>query len=68
MILAISKDDQLLRRLNELDQAETCSTSGKGGDAKWGMDPQNTLEVVSTLANASASVNGNSVKRSPISS
>ncbi|TFK96444.1 glycosyltransferase family 20-domain-containing protein [Pterulicium gracile] len=51
-ILAISKDDQLLRRLKELDQAETCSTSGKGNEAKWRMAPQDTLSVLGSLAAA----------------
>ncbi|PPQ70001.1 hypothetical protein CVT24_003776 [Panaeolus cyanescens] len=34
-LLAISSDEKLLGRLNELDGAETVSTSGKGTDAKW---------------------------------
>ncbi|KAI0742614.1 glycosyltransferase family 20-domain-containing protein [Daedaleopsis nitida] len=34
-VFALGKDEKLMRRLNELDNAETCSTSGKGTDAKW---------------------------------
>ena len=45
-VLAISKDEKLMRRLNELDNAETCSTSGKGTDAKWKLEPD---QVVPTL-------------------
>jgi hypothetical protein len=34
-VLAMGSDENLLRRLNELEGAETCSTSGKGTNAKW---------------------------------
>ncbi|RDB18114.1 putative alpha,alpha-trehalose-phosphate synthase [UDP-forming] subunit [Hypsizygus marmoreus] len=34
-ILAVSGDEKLLRRLNEWEGAETCSTSGRGTDARW---------------------------------
>ncbi|KAG6875569.1 hypothetical protein C0992_003285 [Termitomyces sp. T32_za158] len=39
-ILAVSGDEKLLRRLNEVDGAETCSTSGRGTDAKWKVEPE----------------------------
>ncbi|KZS89294.1 hypothetical protein SISNIDRAFT_431860 [Sistotremastrum niveocremeum HHB9708] len=45
-VLAVSGDEKLLRRLNDLDHAETCSTRGKGSDAKWRLEPK---DVVSTL-------------------
>jgi trehalose 6-phosphate synthase complex regulatory subunit len=49
-VLAISGDEKLLRRLNELDGAETCSTSGRGTDAKWRVDAVGEdLEVVRVL-------------------
>ena len=45
--LAVSGDEKLLRRLNELDGAETCSTrANKGTDAKWRLDVD---QVVPTL-------------------
>jgi trehalose 6-phosphate synthase complex regulatory subunit len=37
-VLAVSSDEKLLGRLNELDHSETCSTSGKGTDAKWKLE------------------------------
>ncbi|KAJ7581039.1 glycosyltransferase family 20 protein [Mycena floridula] len=45
-VLAIGADEKLLRRLNELDNAETCSTSAKGTDAKWVL---NLKEVANVL-------------------
>ncbi|TBU43087.1 glycosyltransferase family 20-domain-containing protein, partial [Dichomitus squalens] len=45
-VLGVGKDERLMRRLNELDNAETCSTSSKGTDAKWKLDPE---QVVQTL-------------------
>ena len=45
-VLAVGKDEKLMRRLNELDDAETCSTSGKGTDAKWKLGAE---EVVPAL-------------------
>ena len=45
-VLALGKDEKLMRRLNELDNAETCSTSNKGTDAKWKLEPD---QVVPTL-------------------
>jgi len=41
-MLAVTADEKLLRRLNEFDNAETCSTSGKGTNAKWKLDPRGT--------------------------
>lgn len=35
ILLAVSSEEKLLRRLNEFESAETVSTSGKGMDAKW---------------------------------
>ena len=46
-VLAVGKDEKLMRRLNELDGAETCSTRAhKGTDAKWSL---NVDQVVPTL-------------------
>ncbi|KNZ73603.1 Putative alpha,alpha-trehalose-phosphate synthase [UDP-forming] 106 kDa subunit [Termitomyces sp. J132] len=47
-ILAISGDEKLLRRLNEVEGAETCSTGGRGTDARWRVGRE-TGEVVRVL-------------------
>ena len=46
LLIAISSDEKLLRRLNEFDNSETCSTSDRGTDAKWKLD---TAEVKNVL-------------------
>ncbi|KAI6022066.1 glycosyltransferase family 20-domain-containing protein [Pisolithus marmoratus] len=38
LVLGIGGDEKLLRRLNELDDAETVSTNRRGTDAKWKLD------------------------------
>lgn len=50
LVLAIGGDEKLLRRLNELDNVETVSTSRRGTDAKWTLDPREVLSVLETLA------------------
>jgi trehalose 6-phosphate synthase complex regulatory subunit len=50
-VFAVGGDEKLLRRLNELDNAETVSTSGKGTDAKWKLDAGDVGEVMWTFAN-----------------
>ncbi|KAI5992797.1 glycosyltransferase family 20 protein [Pisolithus albus] len=50
LVLAIGGDEKLLRRLNELDDAETVSTSRRGTDAKWKLDPREVLGVLEALA------------------
>jgi hypothetical protein len=42
----------LLRRLNEFDGAETVSTSGKGTDAKWRLESEDTLGVLKGFVGA----------------
>ena len=43
-VLAVGKDEKLMRRLNELDGAETCSTRANlGTDAKWRLDPSQVV-------------------------
>ena len=53
-ILAIGTDEKLLRRLNEFDNAETCSTSSpdKGTDAKWRLQYEEVRGVLTQLASA----------------
>ena len=49
-VLAISKDEKLMRRLNDLDNAETCSTGDVGTDAKWKLKPAVVLPTLTRLA------------------
>ena len=54
-VLAISGDEKLLRRLNEFDAAETCSTRGKGTDARWRLDKTAVVGVLEQLVAVSLS-------------
>ncbi|PCH42911.1 glycosyltransferase family 20 protein [Wolfiporia cocos MD-104 SS10] len=45
-VLAIGKDQKLMRRLNELDNAETVSTGSKGTDAKWKLEPEQVMQTL----------------------
>lgn len=51
-LLAISGDEKLLRRLTEFDGSETCSTSGKGTDAKWRTESDKVAEALRALVGA----------------
>ncbi|RPD60848.1 hypothetical protein L227DRAFT_547270 [Lentinus tigrinus ALCF2SS1-6] len=51
-VFAVGKDEKLMRRLNELDNAETCSTSGKGTDAKWKLEQPQVVSSLWRLAEA----------------
>jgi len=53
-VLAVSADQKLLRRLNELDFAETVSTgeTGTGTDAKWKLDATHVVGALREFANA----------------
>ncbi|EPS95484.1 hypothetical protein FOMPIDRAFT_141689 [Fomitopsis schrenkii] len=51
-VLAVSKDQKLMRRLNELENSETVSTSGAGTDAKWKLEPERVLSVLGKFAEA----------------
>lgn len=46
LLLCMGADEKLLSRLNELHNAETVTTSGKGSDAKWRLA---VPEVIPTL-------------------
>jgi hypothetical protein len=53
-VLAVSGDEKLLRRLNDLDGAETCYTKGKGTtDAKWHLDRGEVVKTLWQFANVS---------------
>ncbi|KIL62946.1 glycosyltransferase family 20 protein [Amanita muscaria Koide BX008] len=52
LLVALSSDEKLLRRLNEFDNSETCSTSGKGTDAKWKLDALEVKSVLESLVRA----------------
>ncbi|KZT69420.1 glycosyltransferase family 20 protein [Daedalea quercina L-15889] len=45
-VLAVGKDQKLMRRLNELENAETVSMTSKGTDAKWKLEPERVLGVL----------------------
>jgi len=49
-VMAIGGDQKLLRRLNELDNAETVTTAWKGSDAKWRLGKENVLATLSAFA------------------
>ena len=55
-ILAIGTDEKLLRRLNEFDNAETCSTGSpdKGTDAKWRLKYEEVRGALTQLASATS--------------
>ncbi|KAF8315938.1 hypothetical protein DL93DRAFT_2166528 [Clavulina sp. PMI_390] len=38
LVLALTGDEPLIRRLSGLKESQTCTTSGKGSDAKWRLD------------------------------
>jgi len=52
LLVAISSDEKLLRRLNEFDSSETCSTSGRRTDAKWKLDPSEARNVLELFVRA----------------
>ncbi|KAJ8489164.1 hypothetical protein ONZ45_g13684 [Pleurotus djamor] len=54
-ILAVSGDEKLLRRLNDFDNSETVSTSGKTTDAKWQLDSQLALKTMWQFASVGSS-------------
>lgn len=49
-VLAIGTDEKLLRRLNELDNAETVSVGTKGTDAKWRLKREDALGLLKHFA------------------
>jgi hypothetical protein len=51
-VLAVGSDEKLLRRLNDLDHAETCSTSNKGTDARWKLESEEVCKTLWFFANA----------------
>lgn len=63
-VLAIGQDEKLLRRLGELDNAETCSTGTGGTDARWRIPCEEVVGILEQLvAVQAASLNAPS--RSP---
>lgn len=49
-VMAIGGDQKLLRRLNELDNAETVTTSWKGSDAGWRLEKEEVLDTLRSFA------------------
>jgi hypothetical protein len=60
-LLALSSDEKLLTRLNEIDGAETVSTSGKGTDAKWRLEGEEVVGVLRSLQVAGRGHGGRAV-------
>jgi len=52
-ILVIGEDEKLHRQLNEIDEAETCSTSGKGTHAKWKLEASHAPGLLAHIASVS---------------
>jgi hypothetical protein len=52
LVAVISSDEKLLRRLNEFDNSETCSTSGRKTDAKWKLDASEVKNVLELFVRA----------------
>jgi trehalose 6-phosphate synthase/phosphatase len=59
-VLAIGRDEKLLRRLGELDNAETCSTGAAGTDARWRLAREEVISVLGQLAAAQGSTSNGS--------
>ena len=53
-VMAVGSDEKLLRRLNELGDAETISSGTKGTDAKWRVERSAVVGVLEQLAAVSA--------------
>ena len=51
-VLAIGRDEKLMRRIGELDNAETCSTGTGGTDARWRLASEEVIGVLEQLATA----------------
>ncbi|KAF7310535.1 Alpha,alpha-trehalose-phosphate synthase [Mycena chlorophos] len=54
LILAVTGDEKLIRRLNEFEHAETVATGGKATDARWKLESGNVLEALNVFASISA--------------
>ncbi|KAI0056939.1 alpha-trehalose-phosphate synthase [Artomyces pyxidatus] len=65
-VLAVGSDEKLLRRLNELDNSETCSTSGKGTDAKWKVGRREVVGLLKALVAVGTSKASTDVPLSPV--
>lgn len=63
-VLAIGQDEKLLRRLGELDNAETCSTGTGGTDARWRVPCEEVIGVLEQLV-AAQGASSNAPSRSP---
>jgi hypothetical protein len=63
-VLAIGRDEKLLRRLGELDNAETCSTGIGGTDARWRLAREEVVGVLEQLAATGAGTSNGSARGS----
>ncbi|KAI0292362.1 alpha-trehalose-phosphate synthase [Multifurca ochricompacta] len=61
-VLAIGRDEKLLRRLGELDNAETCSTGTGGTDARWRLAREEVFGVLGQLVVAQGGASNGSTR------
>ncbi|KAJ7693561.1 alpha,alpha-trehalose-phosphate synthase [Mycena rosella] len=54
LVLAVTADEKLVRRLNDLDAAETVSTGGKATDARWKLEQNRVIEALALFAGVAA--------------
>lgn len=54
LILALTGDEPLIRRLNGLEEAQTCTTSGKGSDAMWRLPATDVLGALEKIVNVAS--------------
>lgn len=53
IILAFTSDEPLIRRLNGLEEAQTCTTSEKGSDAMWRLPAKEVLSALEKIVRGS---------------
>lgn len=53
IILAFTSDEPLIRRLNGLEEAQTCTTSEKGSDAMWRLPAREVLGALEKIVRGS---------------
>ncbi|KAF7306516.1 Alpha,alpha-trehalose-phosphate synthase [Mycena indigotica] len=50
LVLAVTGDEKLIRRLNEFETAETVATGGKATDARWKLENGKLVEALTVFA------------------
>ncbi|KAF7320108.1 Alpha,alpha-trehalose-phosphate synthase [Mycena kentingensis (nom. inval.)] len=54
LVLAVTGDEKLIRRLNEFETAETVATGGKATDARWKLENCKAVETLGVFASVPA--------------